>query len=146
MTESGWRTGFDLMKASSKPIMFLLGGLVILLTSAVLFGVPQVRRAAQIGAAARARLQMEQWARAADVYRRTHGALPAGDSRAVLETLRHDDESRRFLPGPERTEIQMLDPWGTPWRIHDGERVEIRSAGPNRRFGDEDDFSSLSLK
>jgi hypothetical protein len=134
------------MKARSNPIVFLLGGLAILLISAVLFGVPQVRRAAQIGAAARARLQMEQWAQAADVYRRIHGTLPAGDSSAVLETLRADDASREVRPAPGLAEVQAVDPWGTPWRIHDGERVEIRSAGPNRRFGDEDDFSSLSLK
>jgi hypothetical protein len=136
------------MEARTKPIVILVGAVAILLVSTVLFGLPQVRRAAQIGAAARARLQMEQWARAAEVYRQTHGSMPAGDSSAVLETLRSENASRKVSPRPGHAdqEWQVLDPWGTPWRIQDGERIEVRSAGPNRQFGDEDDFSSLSVR
>ena len=136
------------MKTSTKPIAVLVVGFTILVGSAVLFGLPQVRRAAQIGAAGRARLQMEQWARAAEAYHEAHGALPAGDSDAVLETLRADPASRQAFSdlGPAERGGPLVDSWGTPWRVVDGSGIEVRSAGPNRRFGDEDDLSSLSLK
>ena len=136
------------MKADTKPVAGLLVALVIFIGSAVLFGLPQVKRAAQIGAAGRARLQMEQWARAAEAYREAHGALPAGDAGAVLEALREDPVSRQALAGTESPGWKgpLHDPWGTPWRIEDrSTRIEVRSAGANRRFGDEDDLSSLSF-
>ncbi len=36
---------------------------------------------------------------------------------------------------------ELTDRWGTPFRFHQlaGDRMEIRSAGPDRRFGNEDD-------
>ncbi len=36
---------------------------------------------------------------------------------------------------------ELCDRWGTPFRFHplSGERMEIRSAGPDRRFATEDD-------
>ncbi len=136
------------VKSAPKPILFLVGGLVVLLASTVLFGLPQVRRAARIGAAARARYQMQQWARASEAYRQEHQRMPEGDLAAVLATLRRDPASRTFLVTQETGDSGrlLLDPWGTPWQIRDGERIEIHSAGPNRRFGDDDDLSSLNLR
>lgn len=133
------------MKPSIKPLLILVAGLVILVGSAVLFGLPQVKRAAQIGAAGRARLQMTQWSRAAEAYREAHGALPSGEGSAVLEALREDPVSRQALGGNSAPDEWLRDPWGTIWQIRDRARIEVRSAGPNRQFDDEDDLSSLTL-
>jgi hypothetical protein len=40
---------------------------------------------------------------------------------------------------------ELCDRWGTPFRFHQlsGDRMEIRSAGPDRRFGTADDASWL---
>jgi hypothetical protein len=142
---SGVRRKPESVKPNIKPVLFLLAGLALLMGSAVLFGLPQVRRAAQIGAAGRARLQMEQWARAAEAYRVAHGGLPVGDSIAVLEALRNDSASSQSITGTPGREGQFRDPWGTLWQIQDRGRLEVRSAGPNQQFGDEDDLSSLSF-
>ncbi len=136
------------MKASAKPVVILAGGATIFLISALLFGLPQVRRAAQIGAAARARLQLDQWVRVAEAYRQAHGVLPVGEDAVVLEWMRADGAVRRVMEDERRagTAGQILDPWGTAWRIRDGARLEVRSAGPNGEFGDEDDLSSLGVR
>jgi hypothetical protein len=133
------------MKASTKPVLILVAGLVIFLASAVFFGLPQVKRAAQIGAAGRARLQLAHWSRAAEAYREAHGVLPSGEGRAVLEALRDDPVSRQALAGNGAPDAWLRDPWGTTWQIRYRDRVEVRSAGPNRQFDDEDDLSSLTL-
>jgi hypothetical protein len=137
-----------MMRASAKPMLILAGGATIFLISALLFGLPQVRRAAQIGAAARARLQLDQWVRMAEAYRQAHGVLPAGEGDGVLELMRADAAARGAMKDERRlgTVGQVLDPWGTAWRIRDGERLEVRSAGPNGEFGDEDDLSSLGVR
>jgi hypothetical protein len=133
------------MKANTKPVLILVAGLVIFLGSAVLFGLPQVKRAAQIGAAGRARLQMVHWSRAAEAYREVHGVLPSGEGSAVLEALRDDPVSGQALAGNGAPDAWLRDPWGTHWQVRDRDRIEVRSAGPNRQFDDEDDLSSLTL-
>jgi hypothetical protein len=134
------------MKAA--PILILAAGAVILVVTGVLFGIPEVRRAAQIGAAGKARIQLERWALAAEAYQQVHGALPDVADAALLEALHRDGASSNVLfnaSGLGR-EADLVDPWGTPWRIRGGERVEVLSAGPNRQFGDEDDISSQSFQ
>jgi hypothetical protein len=128
--------------------MILAGGALILLISGVLFGIPEVQRAAHIGAAARARLQLERWVVAANAYQEAHGRLPEVANEALLETLGADETARRaMMPnGGSGQKPEALDPWGTPWQIRDGELIEVRSAGPNRRFGDEDDLSSRGIR
>lgn len=64
-------------------------------------------------------------------------------------------EITRALTGANRLEFALIPPkhpsinsagelcdrWGTPFRFHQisGEEMEIRSAGPDRRFASEDD-------
>lgn len=134
------------MKTNRKPFIILGAGLVIFLGSALLFGLPQVKRAAQIGTTGRARAQMAQWAHAAEAYREAHGAFPAGEPEVILETLRRATPSPASRAAGLTNQLnQIYDPWGTPWMISSRTKIEVRSAGPNRQFGDEDDLSSLSL-
>jgi hypothetical protein len=88
---------------------------------------------------------MTQWRRAAEAYREVHGALPSGEGSAVLEALRADPVSRQAIAGSGAPDEWFRDPWGTLWQIRDRTRIEVRSAGPNRQFDDEDDLSSLTL-
>jgi hypothetical protein len=128
------------------PILILACGAGILVITGVLFGIPEVRRAAQIGVAGKARVQLERWTLAAEAYQQAHGPLPEVTDAASLEELRGDEAATKPLNATHRgQELQLTDPWGTPWRIRGGERIEVRSAGPNRRFGDDDDMVSRNV-
>jgi hypothetical protein len=132
------------------PIVILLGALVLLLVSAVAFGLPQVRRAAELGRVARARSQLAAFAAACEAYRVAFGNLPAGPPASVVGSLTGSNARRQvFLdlkPGMTDGAGALIDPWGTPWEFtYAGSRkLEARVAGPNRRFGDDDDLSSTA--
>jgi type II secretory pathway pseudopilin PulG len=116
--------------------------------SVVWFGIPQVRFAAEQGKVSRVRAQLLAIVEAGEAYRAEYGSVPQGGATAVLSALRGSNEKERvFLELPagmtnERGEV--VDVWGTPVEIWTtgSQRVEARSAGPNRRFGDHDDLVS----
>lgn len=141
------------MNAGSEPLRTPRAPLIILITagllfsvSAVWFGVPQIRFAIEQGQVMRARAQLAAFFEASNAYRDAFGTLPEGTASEIIAALGgKNPEDRVFLEiMSDRIDAkrQMTDPWGTPWEIWriDEDRLEARSAGPNRRFGDHDDL------
>jgi len=70
---------------------------------------------------------------------------PVGENRDITRALAGENRIRFALIPPRHPAInangELCDRWGTPFRFHQvgGEEMEIRSAGPDRRFATEDD-------
>lgn len=70
---------------------------------------------------------------------------PVGENRDITRALAGENRIRFALVPPKHPAInasgELCDRWGTPFRFHQisGEEMEIRSAGPDRRFATEDD-------
>lgn len=65
-------------------------------------------------------------------YKEAHGVLPES-----LETFVSPDGTNTYL---------LYDSWRTPFRFTvSNETFEIRSAGPNTKFGDTDDLANQSV-
>lgn len=125
-----------------KPILILCAAVIIFIASSVYFGLPQVKRAAEIGAVGRARAQMAQWKIAAEAYHAAYGKLPEGEPIAVLEALMDEPVVKQSWTNSATPQIR--DPWGSYWRIQQRLSVEVWSAGPNGQFGDADDLSLIT--
>jgi hypothetical protein len=72
-------------------------------------------------------------------YRIDLGTYPRGDNSAMTRILRGDNSKKESYHSSYEQERNLrgeeLDPWGTPYFIEsDGNRVKIKSAGPNRKF------------
>jgi hypothetical protein len=71
--------------------------------------------------------------------------IPIGDNREVTAALTGNNSlGYAFVPADHpaiNTRRELCDRWGTPFRFHVLSRMqmEIRSAGPDRRFGTADD-------
>jgi hypothetical protein len=134
------------LKPPRAPLIILIAAVVVFGLSAVWFGAPQIRFAAEQGQVMRARVQLAAFLNATDRYQDAFGALPAGTASEITAALVGDNpEERVFLEVPAggtNAQGQLIDPWGTPWEIWriSEDRIEARSAGPNRRFGDHDDL------
>jgi hypothetical protein len=85
-------------------------------------------------------------------YRQAHGEVPPGFSHeemvAALKTPAEGGK-RALLSGKERflnKSSQWLDRWGTPFLFHkvSSQKVDVRSAGPDRSFWTTDDVTSVS--
>jgi type II secretory pathway pseudopilin PulG len=128
------------------PLMILVVAMLLFLMSAIWFGIPQVRFAAEQGQVTRAQMQLGAFLEATEEYRRTFGELPDGTPAEVAAALLGENSGRQvFLQvTTEGTNAlgQLVDPWGTAWEIWQvsEDRLEARSAGPNRRYGDHDDL------
>ncbi len=76
-------------------------------------------------------------------YYTTFRKWPEGDNREVAKALLPTGGERGFLNWPKSglsADGELLDPWKTPYYIQiTGDKIEIRSAGPNRLLWDEDD-------
>jgi hypothetical protein len=76
--------------------------------------------------------------------------MPAGDSQAIFRLLMGQNDKNRVFLESTRTNAanEPLDNWGTPYRIEmaDDSRYTIRSAGPDKQFGDADDYVFDSQK
>jgi len=71
-------------------------------------------------------------------YKGTFGEFPTGSSAEIASALLGRNTSH--VPVLTRSNA-LVDPWGTAFRITIvGDNVEVRSAGPNRTFGDADDI------
>lgn len=70
---------------------------------------------------------------------------PVGDNDEITAALAGDNPLHFAFIAPNHPAIdargQLCDRWGTPFRFHQlsGTEMEIRSAGPDRRFGTADD-------
>ncbi len=83
---------------------------------------------------------------ACEMYQAEYHVFPSGDNAAITRALRGDFitlKSRDMNPAGE-----VIDPWGTPYKfeLQDGKPPSIRSAGPDRIFGDEDDLLSAQVE
>jgi hypothetical protein len=91
------------------------------------------------------RMQMYQLALAMEGFREKFGTYPTGDTAAVLRALRGTNSEKMVFLSVSSNSVdsagRLLDPWGTPFEIvvTSTNRVLIRCAGKNKRFGDEDD-------
>jgi hypothetical protein len=72
---------------------------------------------------------------------------PVGENAEIAAALTGDNVHRfAFIPPRHRAindRGELCDRWGTPFRFHQlsGRQMEIRSAGPDRKFGTADDAS-----
>lgn len=70
---------------------------------------------------------------------------PVGENHEITAALTGDNPIQVVLIPKNHRAInaqgELCDRWGTPFRFHQvsGERMEIRSAGPDRKFGTADD-------
>lgn len=70
---------------------------------------------------------------------------PVGDNAEITAALLGENPLRLPLIPRDHRAIdpagELRDRWGTPFRFHAlaGDRMEIRSAGPDRKFGTDDD-------
>lgn len=70
---------------------------------------------------------------------------PVGENHEITAALTGDNPLQVVLIPKNHRAInaqgELCDRWGTPFRFHQvsGERMEIRSAGPDRKFGTADD-------
>jgi hypothetical protein len=77
-------------------------------------------------------------------YRDKYGAFPTGDNATIMRTLTGENlKSIVFLEiskDSTATNGAFLDPWGRPYRIDlTGKEPLVTCAGPDARFGTEDD-------
>lgn len=74
------------------------------------------------------------------------GGNPVGTNAEITTALLGDNLKQVKLPVPEgstRNQTgELCDPWQTPWFFHQisGSKMQIRSAGPDRKLYTEDDF------
>ncbi|MDQ3620968.1 MAG: hypothetical protein M3463_00540 [Verrucomicrobiota bacterium] len=77
-------------------------------------------------------------------YYQTFNEWPQGNNREVAAALLGENPKKTVFLGWHKSETnsdgELLDPWKTPYYIQiTGDKIEIRSAGPNRLLWDEDD-------
>jgi len=81
-------------------------------------------------------------------YQRTYGKFPVGDNATILKALRGENPKRSHFfdvrSGSLDEHGAFIDPWRTPYLIETNltNGISIRSAGPNRGFGDADDVTN----
>lgn len=74
-------------------------------------------------------------------YKEKVGSYPVGNNAEVVKALQGNNAKQVIIVIGRTKNIntkgELVDPWGTPFRIYfAGEGILIRSAGPNRRFDD----------
>jgi len=78
-------------------------------------------------------------------YRQGLGENPVGQNEDIVAALLGENPKRAaYLPAdsPAIKDGKLLDPWGTPYWFHpvSRDRMEIRSAGPDRELFTSDDL------
>lgn len=74
-----------------------------------------------------------------------HDGNPVGENSEITAALLGDNRLGLALVPKNHPAVnargELCDRWGTPFRFHalSGTRMEIRSAGPDRKFGTDDD-------
>ncbi len=78
-------------------------------------------------------------------YRTQMGENPVGTNAEIMKAVMGGNSKGAILGPPEGQSLdgkgELLDRWGTPYFFHQLSRssMEIRSAGPDRVMGTEDD-------
>ena len=89
------------------------------------------------------KVELQNIAFALNKYFTASNAILAGDSAALFSILMGSNGTGMRLLTPRKTNWsgEMLDIWNTPYQIEIVYQTNtlIRSAGPNRQFGDKDD-------
>lgn len=81
-------------------------------------------------------------------HKKEFGTYPTGDNSTIFRALRGTNPKKMmFLDVPPRSisaDGAFVDPWITPYEIKviSTNRLSIRSAGKNKRFGDADDVTN----
>lgn len=71
---------------------------------------------------------------------------PVGTNSEITAALRGDNAKQLKLDIPSGSTVnqagELCDPWGTAWFFHQlsAKKMELRSAGPDRKLYTEDDF------
>ncbi len=78
-------------------------------------------------------------------YRRFYGMYPTGDSTNISHVLQGNNPNHKIYTDSRMSvgsSGELLDYYGMPYRIliFSNGYYEVRSAGPNKRFDDADDF------
>jgi hypothetical protein len=74
------------------------------------------------------------------------GGNPVGTNAEITAALLGDNARQLKLDIPAGSSLneagELCDPWGTPWFFHqiDARKMELRSAGPDRKLYTDDDF------
>jgi len=74
------------------------------------------------------------------------GGNPVGTNAEITAALLGDNAKQLKLEVPSGSTVnpegQLCDPWGTAWFFHQlsAKKMELRSAGPDRKIYTEDDF------
>ena len=76
-------------------------------------------------------------------FRATYGAYPRGNNADIAGQLLGNNPKKIVFYEPSAKYIipsgEIVDPWGSPFQIETiGDQLEIRSAGPDRIFGNAD--------
>ena len=80
-------------------------------------------------------------------YRAVTGENPVGTNAEIMKALTGDNPKGAKLGPPEGQQLnsngELIDRWGTPYFFHQltSDRMEIRSAGPDRILWNEDDLT-----
>jgi hypothetical protein len=81
-------------------------------------------------------------------YRTLTGENPVGTNEEMMKSIMGGNPKGATLGPPEGQSVnengELIDRWGTPYFFHQiaKDRIEIRSAGPDRRLWNEDDLIS----
>jgi hypothetical protein len=79
-------------------------------------------------------------------YAVTLDGNPVGTNAEITAALLGDNAKQLKLEVPGGSSVnaagELCDPWGTPWFFHQlsAKKMELRSAGPDRKIYTEDDF------
>ena len=128
----------------------------VLLAGVIAYWLPSCRRW-QFGQAIH---ETRQFLSGLSTYHQMFGHYPDGDSATIMNALMGDNPTHTPILVPSRGATNQaggwLDPWGTPYEVIVPPSIEIarkrsgpvlqqgspvvKSAGPNKRFGDPDDI------
>ncbi len=79
-------------------------------------------------------------------YREEYGAFPNIESKEFMSFLSGKNKRRsKYFNSPDEWEKILIDPWKIPLNIKiTDDSVLIRSAGPNKKFYDDDDIIDIT--
>jgi len=93
-------------------------------------------------------VEIHSFTAAMESYKDDFGTYPTGDNPTVFGALRGNNPKKLIFLDVHPRSISaggaFVDPWETPYEIKviSTNRLSIRSAGKNKRFGDADDVTN----
>jgi len=79
-------------------------------------------------------------------YRDVVGTNPVGTNSEIMRAILGENVKQAKIGAPENQQLnekgELVDRWGTPYFFHQlsGSKIEVRSAGPDRRMWTRDDM------